>query len=224
LAKKKFSKNKKDYIYLKAKREIESCLWARSAIKDTNENEIAYNIATQRNAFMYTFQPHHRGANLLPFVNFDSKFLRFIKPDTLWFSHDWYYDSCLDLSIRECCMPKLNFRNISDVEKPFIMVHEDASRGFVIDKTKIDNSSNIVNLNGRGNILFDNVSLMFQAKEIHLINSVYALIAYYYACAWGLNTPTYIHFYARPDRFTVSKIFAHAFEHNKRKNLHFVYE
>lgn len=37
LAKKKFFKNKKDYIYLKAKREIESCLWAKSAIKDTND-------------------------------------------------------------------------------------------------------------------------------------------------------------------------------------------
>lgn len=34
-AKSKFNKDKKGYIYLKAKREIESCLWAKSAIKDT---------------------------------------------------------------------------------------------------------------------------------------------------------------------------------------------
>lgn len=34
-AKKKFYKDKKSYIYLKSKREIESCLWAKSAIKDT---------------------------------------------------------------------------------------------------------------------------------------------------------------------------------------------
>jgi tetratricopeptide (TPR) repeat protein len=34
--KKKFSKDKKEYIYLKSKREIESCLWAKSAIKDTS--------------------------------------------------------------------------------------------------------------------------------------------------------------------------------------------
>ena len=34
-AKAKFNKDKKSYIYLKAKREIESCLWAKSAIKDT---------------------------------------------------------------------------------------------------------------------------------------------------------------------------------------------
>lgn len=34
-AKKKYAKNKKDYPYLKAKRELESCLWAQSAIKDT---------------------------------------------------------------------------------------------------------------------------------------------------------------------------------------------
>lgn len=34
-AKKKFYKDKKSYIYLKSKREIESCLWAKSALKDT---------------------------------------------------------------------------------------------------------------------------------------------------------------------------------------------
>jgi tetratricopeptide (TPR) repeat protein len=34
-AKKKYAKDKKDYLYLKSKRELESCLWAKSAIKDT---------------------------------------------------------------------------------------------------------------------------------------------------------------------------------------------
>ena len=34
-AKKKFYKDKKSYLYLKSKRELESCLWAKSAIKDT---------------------------------------------------------------------------------------------------------------------------------------------------------------------------------------------
>lgn len=34
-AKTKFNKDKKSYIYQKAKREMESCLWAKSAIKDT---------------------------------------------------------------------------------------------------------------------------------------------------------------------------------------------
>jgi len=36
-AKKKYAKNKKDYLYLKSKRELESCLWAQSAIKDTSD-------------------------------------------------------------------------------------------------------------------------------------------------------------------------------------------
>jgi len=34
-AKKKFYKDKKNYVYLKAKRELESCLWAKAALKDT---------------------------------------------------------------------------------------------------------------------------------------------------------------------------------------------
>jgi hypothetical protein len=34
-AKKKYAKNKKDYLYLKSKREFESCLWAQTAVRDT---------------------------------------------------------------------------------------------------------------------------------------------------------------------------------------------
>lgn len=34
-AKKKYAKDKKGYLYLKSKRELESCLWAQNAIKDT---------------------------------------------------------------------------------------------------------------------------------------------------------------------------------------------
>lgn len=34
-AKKKYAKNKKDYLYLKSKREFEACLWAQTALKDT---------------------------------------------------------------------------------------------------------------------------------------------------------------------------------------------
>lgn len=34
-AKKKYAKDKKGYLYLKSKRELESCLWAKSAVKDT---------------------------------------------------------------------------------------------------------------------------------------------------------------------------------------------
>jgi len=40
LAKKKYAKNKKAYLYLKAKRELESCLWAKAASKDSTEYQI----------------------------------------------------------------------------------------------------------------------------------------------------------------------------------------
>lgn len=36
-AKKKFTKDKKSYQYLKSKRELESCLWAKNALKDTSK-------------------------------------------------------------------------------------------------------------------------------------------------------------------------------------------
>ena len=37
LAKKKFSKDKKGYNYLKSKREMESCLWAKTAVNDSSD-------------------------------------------------------------------------------------------------------------------------------------------------------------------------------------------
>lgn len=40
-AKKKYAKDKKDYLYQKSKREFESCLWAKSAIKDTTSYVLA---------------------------------------------------------------------------------------------------------------------------------------------------------------------------------------
>lgn len=36
-AKKKYAKKKKEYLYLKSKQELESCLWAKSVLKDTSD-------------------------------------------------------------------------------------------------------------------------------------------------------------------------------------------
>lgn len=41
LAKKKYGKDKKGYLYLKSKRELESCLWAKSASRDEHDYEIS---------------------------------------------------------------------------------------------------------------------------------------------------------------------------------------
>jgi len=41
IAKKKYAKDKKGYLYLKSKRELESCLWAKTAIKDSTEYTIS---------------------------------------------------------------------------------------------------------------------------------------------------------------------------------------
>lgn len=40
IAKKKYTKDKKSYAYLKSKRELESCLWAKSAMRDSLDLEI----------------------------------------------------------------------------------------------------------------------------------------------------------------------------------------
>jgi tetratricopeptide (TPR) repeat protein len=49
LAKKKYARHKKDYLYLKSRREIESCLWAKSAIENKSKKiePIAYEVNTK---------------------------------------------------------------------------------------------------------------------------------------------------------------------------------
>ncbi len=46
LAKKKYTKDKKGYLYQKSKRELESCLWAKSSIKDTADHVLTQLPAT----------------------------------------------------------------------------------------------------------------------------------------------------------------------------------
>lgn len=56
LAKKKYSKYRNEYVYLKSKRELESCLWAQAAIKDTSKVEkvvLPENLNTENSEFAH---------------------------------------------------------------------------------------------------------------------------------------------------------------------------
>ncbi len=56
-AKKKYSKDKRTYNYLKSKRELESCLWAQAALKDTSnldEIELPKGLNTVNSEFGHT--------------------------------------------------------------------------------------------------------------------------------------------------------------------------
>lgn len=58
-AKKKYAKDKKGYLYNKSKRELESCLWAKSAIKDTSDVEffrLPETINTKDSEFGHTIK------------------------------------------------------------------------------------------------------------------------------------------------------------------------
>jgi len=57
--KKKYVKDKKSYLYLKAAREVESCLWAKSAIKDTSAilfSNVSSKINTKDSEFGHTIK------------------------------------------------------------------------------------------------------------------------------------------------------------------------
>ncbi|HRP54047.1 MAG TPA: hypothetical protein PLI97_11150, partial [Fluviicola sp.] len=58
-AKKKYAKDKKNYNYLKSKRELESCLWAQNALKDSLNIEsvlIPDSLNTVNSEFLHTIK------------------------------------------------------------------------------------------------------------------------------------------------------------------------
>lgn len=71
-AKKKYSKDKKGYLYNKSKRELESCLWAKSAIKDTLQVDffrLPETVNTKDSEFGHTL---HQGRFLFSSLRADS--------------------------------------------------------------------------------------------------------------------------------------------------------
>jgi len=73
----------------------------------------------------------------------------------------------------------------------------------LFDKTKLSSNLPIVNLAFKSNIVFDQLMILENAKEIHLINTFLALIIYYIQKKYPnmfSNIPIYLHSYVRHRR------------------------
>lgn len=68
----------------------------------------------------------------------------------------------------------------------YLVYHEDLERNIILDKTNFDEKIEWVNLDKLSYIFFDYIKVLENAKEIHLLDSVWAAIIYLLDAKYGL--------------------------------------
>jgi hypothetical protein len=136
-----------------------------------------------------------------------------------WFSHDFYFGSFIDLSIRGNYFKFPGGLCSSNNIKSFIVTHDDVQRNMSIRHSKLPIDKEVKKL--QGSYIFDNIPLLFEASEIHCIMSLYALLTYYCKTSLGLKTPLYVHEYSRNDR-SLQDGFDSFFMFPSASNIHYI--
>ena len=96
------------------------------------------------------------------------------------------------------------FNKFIEVNGPdYILYHEDSSRDIKIDKTNFNTNFKHIDLNGVSSVFFDYIKILENAKEIHLIDSVWASIIYHIDCKYKLFSHIPIHLHCLRDYQTM---------------------
>lgn len=85
------------------------------------------------------------------------------------------------------------FNTLNPLGEKYIFIHDDASRGFSIDMNRIKTEHKVI-MNDKRFSVFDYISLIENAEEIHFMQSSFKELI----CSYKLNKPTlYQHNYVR---------------------------
>ena len=76
---------------------------------------------------------------------------------------------------RDLKLEETTFNQSKFVDKDYIVIHDDPNRGIKID---LENDY-IYNLNGKSKLFLDQIKMIENSKEIHLIDSSYSLLIYF---------------------------------------------
>jgi len=88
---------------------------------------------------------------------------------------------------------------VKNIGLNYILINEDVSRNFIINKKIINENLTLFNINNSSQMCFDMIKVIENAKEIHLISTFWSLIIYNLQKKYGLfnNIPIYFHNYVR---------------------------
>lgn len=125
-------------------------------------------------------------AKVMPELAFDKAFYKLAGLDFSVRFDEFYFQR--DLRKEEELLQTLN-----PTGEKYIFVHDDASRGFSIDMNKVTKDYKII-MNDRGFNVFDYITLIENAEEIHFMQSSFKELM----CSYKLEKPTlYQHNYVR---------------------------
>jgi hypothetical protein len=132
-------------------------------------------------------------------MRFDSNFYHQAKIDFIhrWKSFEYLRDEKKEMEL---------FRVLVSSNEPYIFLHEDAERGFLIDRDKVNSSMRIIEplkLPSRFHI-FDYFKIIELAREVHLIESSFAA----FVESLNFKCSKFAHRYSRPE---ASNDFRHEF-------------
>lgn len=103
------------------------------------------------------------------------------------------YDIDYSVRVKEFSLPRslgledeIYERFVAEHGRDYVIYHEDKERGIIIDKTQFSRGSVWVDLNQKSDVMFDYMKVLANAKEIHMIDSVWAAVAYLVDAKYGM--------------------------------------
>ena len=128
----------------------------------------------------------------------------FMEDDALRLDESFYRQAEVDFESRwtRFYIPKVRDSEVEilqdklNITSPYIFLHEDASRGFLIDRNLVNSElPEISPLNDLHNLASDYMSILENASAIHCIESSFAALCE----SLNLGVKKYAHRYARPE-------------------------
>lgn len=101
-----------------------------------------------------------------------------------------YFNLNRDIQLEELEYEKFVKKHGND----YILYHSDIDRSLLVDSSNFKNSLTSINLDKSTNVFFDYIKILQNAKEIHLIDSVWGAIVYQIDAKYGLfkDIPIYM--------------------------------
>lgn len=128
-----------------------------------------------------------------------------LRDQSISFSHAFYEFEKISITnrIENFHISKVPQKETANEE--YIVYHDDQHRGILIPPYKLpDNPFKKIQLNGISDIMVDQVNILENAKEIHLIDSNYSVMVYFLSFKNKkiANVPKFLHTYTRAGRDT----------------------
>lgn len=134
----------------------------------------------------YSFYNDYENIKIGCFNNYEiwEKFLNDNLVKKVSFSHSFYLFQNIDLSIRESMfttyrdfeVEKKKYYDLN--QKNYLIIHDDPIRNLRIN---LNNEKNlfVYQLNGSSDVMIDQIKILENAKEIHMIDSSYSVMVYF---------------------------------------------